>query len=126
MIVGLGIDVIEIKRIRKAVDRYEQHFLRHVFRDDECADAPAGEGRYAFYAGRWAAKEAVSKVLGTGIGDACGWTDIHVRRGTNGKPLVKLSGQGAKTAAGLGIESLYITISHEGALACAAAVAESR
>lgn len=124
MILGLGIDVLEIQRMRKALDRYGEHFIRHVFREDEQEEAPEGESRYAFYAGRWAAKEAVSKALGTGIGERCNWTDIRVRRTKGGKPRIELSGRGRQTARELGIAHLHITISHEGRIACSAAVAE--
>ena len=124
MIVGLGIDVIEIERIRQALDRHGNHFIRHVFRVDEQAEAPGGTARHAFYAGRWAAKEAVSKALGTGIGERCAWTDIRIRRTHGGKPRIELSGRGRQTAGELGIDFLHITISHEGNIACAAAVAE--
>ena len=124
MILGLGIDVIEIQRIREALDRHGDHFIRHVFRDDEQSEVPEGGARYAFYAGRWAAKEAVSKALGTGIGERCNWTDIRIRRGHGGKPRIELSGRGRRTADEMGIATLHITISHEGNIACAAAVAE--
>lgn len=125
MIVGLGTDIIEVERIRDAVDRHEEHFLRHVFTDAELRDAPERNGRYAFYAGRWAAKEAVSKALGTGIGASCAWTDIEIRNNGDGKPEVVLNGRAAETASTLGAVRAHISISHERALACAVAVLES-
>lgn len=125
MIAGLGVDVIEVERIRTAVERHGDHFLRHVFREDEQADAPDGDAKFAFYAGRWAAKEAISKVLGTGVGEACAWTDMRIHRTESGKPSAVLSGRAKKTMQALGIDAIHVTISHEKNLACAAAIAES-
>jgi len=123
-IIGIGIDVLEIERMRSALDRHGDAFLRHVFTDHEKNQAPDGAGRVAYYAGRWAAKEAVSKALGTGIGQACGWKDIRVARGPSGRPEVELVGAGAETARQLGISRIHLSISHDGRLTCANAVAE--
>ena len=125
MIVGIGVDVIEVERLRQTIDRYGRSFLRHVYSDAEEAEAPNGEAKAAYYAGRWAAKEAVAKALGTGIGVSCGWKDIDVVRGVDGKPGIRLLGAGAATAARLGAARIHISISHERGLACASAVAES-
>ncbi len=124
MIIGTGIDVLEISRMRKALERHGSFFLNHVFTAAEQAEAPSGRASFAYYAGRWAAKEAVSKALGTGIGKFCSWLDINIRRDEAGRPLVELTGSGAETARGLGITRMHISISHEGRLACASAIAE--
>lgn len=124
MILGLGIDVIEIERIRRVLDRHGDRFLRHVFTQAEKDGAPTSNAVYAYYAGRWAAKESVSKALGTGIGESCAWTDVEILRGPGGRPVLNLGGRARRTADALGIAHFHITISHEGALACAAAVAE--
>ena len=69
MIIGNGIDIIEIIRLQHSIEKYESHFLEHIFTKQEQALAEGkGEMRYAFYAGRWAAKEAIAKALGTGFG----------------------------------------------------------
>ncbi len=125
MIVGLGIDIIEVSRMKRTIERYEKRFLNHVFADSEQDEAPAGAGMASYYAGRWAAKEAVAKALGTGIGERCGWHDVRVVRGTLGKPMIELHGAAAATAADQGIEHVHISISHERHLACASAVAEA-
>jgi holo-[acyl-carrier protein] synthase len=124
MIVGVGIDVIEVERMRKTVDRHGSRFLDHVFAPSELDRAPEGPAAAAYFAGRWAAKEAVSKALGTGIGRDCAWTDIRILRDPTGKPLVDLHGAGAATAARLCIHHVHLSISHTGGLACATAVAE--
>jgi len=125
MIVGVGVDVIEVERLQRVLDRHGDRFLRHVYCEEERRRAPAVRRAAAvYYAGRWAAKEAVAKALGTGIGAACGWTEIRVGRRGNGKPDVTLAGAAARTAAALGIDSIHVSISHAGRLACASAVAE--
>lgn len=125
MILGLGVDVIEIERIGNVIRRHGGAFLNHVFTESEQADAPEhAEAAAAYYAGRWSAKEAVAKVLGTGIGEHCAWKDIHISRHASGRPSVALTGAAATTAADLGVKYLHISISHERKLACASAVGE--
>jgi holo-[acyl-carrier protein] synthase len=125
MILGLGVDVIEVERIREIIRRHGRAFLRHVFTDNEMAHAPSNEtAAAAYYAGRWSAKEGVAKALGTGIGSDCGWREIEVVRWPSGQPRVELSGRAAETAHALGIRNLHLSISHERNLACAAVVGE--
>lgn len=125
MIVGVGTDIIETHRLRSAIERYGEHFLTHAFTAEEIAGAPQGAGRDAYFAARWAAKEAVSKALGTGIGIDCAWTDITIRKGPAGEPLAELAGAARRTAARRHIDRLHISLSHERNLAAAVAVAES-
>ena len=124
MIAGIGTDVIETERMRSAIRRYGDRFLSHVFTPAEIAEAPVGPARDAYFAARWAAKEAVSKALGTGIGTDCAWTDVTVRRGPAGEPLVDLSGAARCTARRRGIDRIHVSLSHERNLAAAMAVAE--
>jgi holo-[acyl-carrier protein] synthase len=125
VVIGIGVDVIEVVRIREVIARHEGSFLRHVFTPSEIKGAPQSEiAAAAYYAGRWSAKEAVAKALGTGIGAECGWHDIEVVRWPSGRPVIELSGRGAQTAAKLGICHIHVSISHERNLACASAVAE--
>ena len=124
MIAGLGIDLVETARIESVIERHGHRFLDHVFTAEEQAAAPGPRAAAIYYAGRWAAKEAVAKALGTGIGTTCAWHDIVVRRGPAGEPLVVLVGRGALTAAGLGVADIRISITHSGGMAAAIAVAE--
>lgn len=125
MIVGIGVDVIEVERIERVLGRQGDAFLRHVFTAAEQLKVPENTAAAAsYYAGRWSAKEAVAKALGTGIGEACGWRDIDIIRWPSGQPSVTLSGAAAKTAESRGIKKIHLTISHEKRIACASAVAE--
>lgn len=124
MIIGIGTDILETERMRSAIQRHGERFLAHVFTPEEVAGAPAGAARDAYFAARWAAKEAVAKALGTGIGTDCAWTDVTVRRGPSGEPLVELSGCALATARRRGIGCIHLSISHERNLATATAVAE--
>jgi len=125
MIIGLGVDVIEVTRIADVIGRHGVHFLRHVFTADEQAGAPESHvAAAAYYAGRWCAKEAVAKALGTGIGTECTWHDIEIVRWPSGQPAVRLHGAGARTAERLGVCHVHVSISHERNLACASVVAE--
>lgn len=125
MILGIGMDVVEVKRIEGMISKYGDRFLKYVFTEREQAMAPCGKtAASGYYAGRWAAKEAISKVLGTGIGAHCGWRDITIEKSQGGRPCPMLSGSAEQTASAAGIEHLHVTISHEGHLACAAAVGE--
>ncbi|HPY91391.1 MAG TPA: holo-ACP synthase [Lentisphaeria bacterium] len=126
MIIATGIDIIEIGRFQKTLERYDRLFLDHIFTPEEQAAAPtSARARVTYFAARWAVKEAVSKVLGTGIGEHCAWTDILVQRSPLGKPSVTLTGKAAITAKKLGIAAVHVSISHEQHYACAVAIGES-
>ncbi len=126
MIIGVGTDIVEIARLQKSMQRASgEHFLQHVFTVAEQAAAPENERqRQAYFAGRWAAKESLSKALGTGIGSRCALREIEILRGAGGKPEMTLSGAAAETAVQLGIRHLHVSISHEQAYACAVVIAE--
>ncbi|MEJ2485648.1 MAG: holo-ACP synthase [Anaerolineales bacterium] len=103
-----GVDLIEISRISHAIERHGDRFLRRVFTSKELAlvsDKPAS------LAGRFAAKEAVAKALGCGIGDV-GWTEIEILRGPNNEPELHLHGNARKIAGQLGYHTWSISLSH--------------
>jgi holo-[acyl-carrier protein] synthase len=123
MILGLGIDLVEVARIEQSITRHGERFLRRIFTDDEIAYCGAMKEPGPFYAARFAAKEAVSKALGTGIGAACGWLEIEVRRKATGEPFVVLHGTAAETAQRLGIGTVLLSLSHTAQSAIAQAMA---
>jgi holo-[acyl-carrier protein] synthase len=110
VIVGTGVDIIEISRIKEAVDR-SNAFIEKVFTEKEIDYLRSRNFRAEFIAGRFAAKEAVSKALGTGI-RGFGFKDIEIDRDELGKPHVKLRGNAAAIAEGFGDYRIHISISH--------------
>ena len=121
MIVGIGNDIAECERISAALAQHGQSFLDHVLTAREQA---AGRGRTDYCAGRWAAKEAVAKALGCGIGARCSFTDIEILNDEAGKPQATLSGAAQRTAAELHVDRIHLSISHERHYAAAVVVLE--
>lgn len=123
MIVGVGTDIVEIVRIGEMIERHGELFLQRVYTEQEIRYCQQRKESIQHYAGRWAAKEAVMKTLGTGFTKGVGWKDIEVCNEKSGQPLILLTGGAARVATGLGIGSVLITISHCRAYATATAIA---
>jgi len=122
-IAGHGIDIIETARIRKMVEDHGNHFLDRVYTPVEQAHCAKNQKRYfERLAGRFAAKEAVLKVLGTGWRGGIAWTDIEVRSEPSGQPKVSLTGECERIAASLGITHWHVSISHIETHATASAI----
>ncbi|MFA3781886.1 holo-ACP synthase [Melioribacteraceae bacterium 4301-Me] len=110
MVLGVGIDIIEIDRIKRSVEKYGEQFLHKIFTETEISYSLTKANKYQHLAARFAAKEAIAKALATGWGDGFKWKDIEIFNEKNGMPKVKLAG---KLAAFVGKEkSLKITMSH--------------
>ncbi len=124
MISGIGTDIVVIDRITRAIKRHGDAFLEHVYTPAERAMAADRKDLPSFYAGRWAAKEALSKALGCGIGENCSWQDITVLNGSKGQPEVEITGSAKATADKLGVKSVHLSISHEKNLASATVILE--
>lgn len=122
-IVGIGVDVVETARIEASMARHGERFIQRVFTAGEVAYCSAMKTPAPFFAARFAAKEAVSKAFGTGIGAAIGWLEIEVRRKASGEPFVVLHGAGAELATRLEITQVLLTLSHSDHYAVANAVA---
>ena len=116
-----GVDIIEIPRIKQTLDRYGQRFLNRIFTPDEIAYC---HGRAPNLAGRFAAKEATMKALGTGV-RGVSWKDIEVVRADSGAPRVKLHGRAEKRAERLQVSEISLSISHSREYAVAFVVAQS-
>jgi holo-[acyl-carrier protein] synthase len=111
-VLGVGVDIIETQRIEHSLDRFGERFLHRVFTDGEIAYCQSMKYPARHFAARFAAKEAVSKAFGTGIGKSMGWRDIDVRKKPSGEPFVVLEG-GAKTlAADRNVRGVWISLSH--------------
>ena len=109
---GIGLDLVEISRIRSLLERSGDRFKERVFTSaeidycDSCADAAI------HYAARFAAKEAAAKALGTGFTEGINWRDIEVQRNEKGAPSLALHGQAAEIAGKLGVKQLFLSLSH--------------
>ena len=122
-ILGHGIDIVETSRIRRLVDEHGQRFLDRCFTVEEQRYCALNEKRYLEHlAGRFAAKEAVLKVLGTGWRGGIAWTDVEVVRETSGQPKIKLTGECERIAKAIGISRWHVSISHIETHATASAI----
>ena len=123
--VGLGVDIVEIERMRKILRR-SPAFARKVFSCEECCYCDATSQPEVHYATRFAAKEAVLKALGTGFSEGIGVRDVEVRRTSKGRPYAVLSGRAKQVAQSLGVRELPLSLSftHTDAVACAMAITE--
>jgi holo-[acyl-carrier protein] synthase len=124
MIVGSGIDLIEIGRIQRSVDRYGGRFLDRVYTAAEKAYCLGKRNSAESFAARFAAKEAGAKALGTGISFGVSWLEIEVVREASGRPTLRFHGRAAQIAAGLGVARAALSITHTASLAMASVVLE--
>lgn len=127
MAVYCGIDIIEIDRIRRALNKTGEKFKKRVFTESEILYCEGkGASSYQSYAARFAAKEAVSKALGTGIGEGIGWRDIEISNKSNNKPYVVLKGKAKELYDQMDARSISLSLSHCREYAVAQAVIETR
>lgn len=126
MIAGVGTDLVEIGRISRMLEKFGDAFRKRVFTPAELAEAGRRHHAPAFYAGRWAVKEAASKALGCGIGEDCRFTDVELENAPDGAPFLKLRGKAAEYAASRGGGIFHVSLSHDGAYATAVVVWEFR
>lgn len=122
-VVALGIDLVVVAEIQRLADLPGGHFLARCFTAGELADAGQGANRADRLAGRFAAKEAVLKALGTGQGNGIAWTDVEIRTSETGAPKVVLHNMAAQAAEGLGITAWLVSTSHAGGYAVANVIA---
>ena len=112
MIVGRGVDIAEVGRIQASIERHGEHFLRRVFTPAEIAYCERHRNKYERYAGRFAAKEAAMKALGTGWRRGVRWVDLEVVRQRSGRPTLELHGVSRQIADLLGVKHIAMTITH--------------
>jgi holo-[acyl-carrier protein] synthase len=125
MIVGTGIDIAEVPRIRHSIERYGQRFLERIFTDGEIRYCDSKANRMERYAARFAAKEAAMKALGTGWNHGVRWRDCEVVRLPGGRPSMKFYGKAGEFAAKLGAKNVALSISHTQEQAIAQVILES-
>ncbi len=111
-ILGIGTDIVETLRIAQMIERHGELFLGRVFTPHEIEYCSVRKAATQHYAGRWAAKEAVLKALGTGWSRGINWRDIEVRNELGGRPHIVLDGGALDVSRRLGIQEVLISISH--------------
>ncbi|HEY7326595.1 MAG TPA: holo-ACP synthase [Gemmataceae bacterium] len=122
MIIGHGVDVVDVDRIRRLLTTMEEDFLLSTFTRAERSVACEEHERVLFFAGRLAAKEAVGKALGTGFTGEISWLHVEILPGEKGHPQVRLTGPALAEAERLGIDRWLLSISHVEAVAFASAI----
>ncbi len=122
MIIGIGTDIVEIERIRSMIERHGNHFLQRCYTVGEIEYAQRHRDAAVRFAGRWAAKEAVVKVLGTGFVEGITFHDVEIIPLHTGQPTVKLTGEAARIAEAINISEVKLTISHAREYATATAI----
>ncbi|HEV2208103.1 MAG TPA: holo-ACP synthase [Verrucomicrobiae bacterium] len=126
MILGIGIDLIEVGRIEASYQKFGERFLNRILHPNEISYCLSHRSPGPFLAARFAAKEAISKAFGTGIGAQLGWQDMEVGRKPSGEPFVILHGRGQTLLAERGGRVVLISLSHTQQYAAAVAVLEAK
>lgn len=124
MILGTGIDIVDTERIAHALERFGERFLNRVFQPSEVAYARSMGKPNLHLAARFAAKEAISKAFGTGIGKHLGWKDMEICRRDSGEPFVVMHGKGNDLCKARGVVRIHVSLSHTDSYSAACAVIE--
>lgn len=124
MVRGIGVDLVEVERIKGTLEKHGDRFAARIFTDGEAAYCRGQKYPEIHFAARFAAKEAAFKVLGTGWGAGVRWRDVEVLRDPRGAPLLSLAGAARDRALALGIDRLFVSLTHTAAHAVATVVAE--
>ena len=125
MIVGMGTDLCEIRRVERSVERFGDRFLERIFTAGEIAYCMSKKGFAESLAARFAAKEAAAKALGTGISNGVSWQELEVQRALSGKPTLQLNGRAGELARRLGVTTISLSLTHTREMALAVVVLES-
>jgi holo-[acyl-carrier protein] synthase len=123
-VLGIGTDIVECLRIAQMIERHAEQFITRVYTDYEIDYCSARKAATQHYAGRWAAKEAVLKAIGTGWVRGISWRDVEVRNDIGGRPSICLSGGALEMSSKRGIQRVLISISHCRSHATAYAIAQ--
>lgn len=124
MLIGTGVDLIEVERIAHSIERYGERFLHRVYTDHEIAYCTRRRSSGESFAARFAAKEAAAKALGTGISRGVTWNEFQVGRHSGGRPILELSGRAAQLARQLGVKTISLSLTHTASLAMATVMME--
>jgi holo-[acyl-carrier protein] synthase len=124
MLIGTGVDLIEIERIAHSIERYGERFLHRVYTPQEIAYCTRKRVHAESFAARFAAKEAGAKALGTGISRGVTWSEFQVTRQPGGRPVLELTGRAQMLARQLGVKNISLSLTHTGDLAMATVMME--
>jgi holo-[acyl-carrier protein] synthase len=124
VIVGLGVDIAEVARVQGAIERHGEIFLRRIYTVGERQYCERFKNKFERYAGRFAAKEATMKALGTGWSRGVRWVDLEVLREKGGRPTIVLSGEAKAVADRMGVKRILLSITHTAAQALAQVIFE--
>jgi len=124
MILGTGVDLAEVDRIRDAIGRHGERFIRRIYTQSEIAYVERKANRFERYAGRFAAKEAGMKAIGTGWKRGVSWQDFEVSNVPSGRPTLRLHGEAARLAEKMGVKSISLSITHTAHLGMAHVILE--
>ncbi len=119
MLVGTGIDLVEIRRIEESIERFGERFVHRIFTEGEIAYCLRKRQSAESFAARFAAKEAGAKALGTGIQYGISWKELEVARLPGGRPTLLLHGRAAEMGLKLAVKRIWLAITHAGGLAIA-------
>ena len=121
-ILGIGIDVVEVGRIKDSIKSFGSRFLDRIFTEKEQVYCEGKKDKELNYAARFAAKEAISKAFGTGLGESMRWTELEITRLDSGQPIVVLHGGALAYAEKLNVVSIQISLTHTASYAAANAI----
>jgi holo-[acyl-carrier protein] synthase len=119
MILGTGIDIVEIDRIANSIDRFGDRFLQRIFTSGEIAYCSRKKNAAESYAARFAAKEAGAKALGTGIQHGVSWQELEVRREPGGRPTLHFTGRAGEISHLMGVRHIALSLTHSTTMAMA-------
>jgi holo-[acyl-carrier protein] synthase len=125
MIIGTGIDIAEVPRIRQSIERFGERFLKRIYTAGEMRYCDSKANRVERYAARFAAKEAAMKALGTGWSHGVRWRDCEVVRMPGGRPSITFHGKAGEIASRLGVKNAALSLSHTAEQAIAQVILES-
>jgi holo-[acyl-carrier protein] synthase len=125
MIVGIGVDLCEVDRIEAAIARHGERFLNRIYTEAERAYCESKANKMERFAGRFAAKEAAMKAIGTGWHRGVGWREFEVMRAESGQPIIRFHGVARRIAAELGAKRALVSITHIKSMAMAQVVLET-
>ncbi len=124
MIIGIGVDLVDTKRVRELLDRYGERFAQRVFTERERGYCRNERRRHECLGGRFAAKEAALKAIGTGLSHGIAWKDVELISGESQPPRIQWHRRAAEIAESRGMKSCHVTITHDGDMAVAVVILE--